>query len=214
MNVRNDQADVLRQKGAARRVRGDRAAVRALLCVALALAACQGRSDPPPTPASAEAPPARLEGKVRVADRWVDVAPTVLHDAKMDLATRCRLHQGDARGRGADLPLCFSTTRREPAAIKTIRVERDAGMPQVMQRLTRDTEGAHFVIDRSGGTYQILDLAFAARRGGDYPADEIRVITCNADAERALVGALQRIYPAAQVTVAPAPAVPAQGAPP
>lgn len=214
MNPRSDQADVMRHEGAARRVRGDRAAVRALVWAALAITACQGRSDPSPTPASAQAPPTRLEGKVRVADRWVDVAPTVLHDAKMDLATRCRLHQSDARGRGTDLPLCFSATRREPAAIDTIRVERDAGMPQVMQRLTRDTEGAHFVIDRSGGTYQILDLAFAARRAGDYPAGEVRVIACNADAERALVGALQRIYPAAQVTIAPAPAAPSQGAPP
>lgn len=190
---------------------------RAVLAIALALsaaAACQDRSERPAAATGDADAGVRLEGKVRFADRWFDVAPAILHDAKMDLATRCRLLQSESHGRGVEVPLCFAQARRDAGAITAIRVEREGSLPQAMHRLTQETEGAHFVIDVSGGTYQILDLAFAARRAGAYPANEIRVIACNLDAERALVAALQRLYPAAQLTTVPAQgATPKAGAP-
>lgn len=190
---------------------------RAAFAIALALfagLACQDRSERPAAPSIDANAGVRLEGKVRFADHWIDVPPAILHDAKMDLATRCRLLQSESHGRGVEVPLCFAQARRDAGAITAIRVEREGSLPQAMHRLTRETEGAHFVIDVSGGTYQILDLAFAARRAGAFPANEIRVIACNLDAERALVAALQRLYPAAQVTTVPAQgATTPQGAP-
>lgn len=178
------------------------------LAVASALltahAACQGGSEAPAAP-DAATPAARLDGQILFADSWTKVAPPVLHDAKMDLATRCRLLQGEARGHGSEIPLCFSPARRTPQAITTLHVERDEALPRAMQRLTKDNEGAHFVIDRSGGIYQVLDLAHAARRAGAYQEGEIRVVACHAESEKALVAALHALYPAATVTIVPPP---------
>jgi len=145
---------------------------------------------------------ARLEGQVRVADRWTKVAPLVLHDAKMDLATRCLLLRDEAKGKGQDLPLCYDPHKRPERVITSILVEREDGMAPAMQRLTRADEGVHFVIDRTGGIYQVLDLALVARRAGLYPEGEIRIIACEKAGEDALVRALQALHPGATVTYA------------
>ena len=184
-----------------------RFAVSSSLTAVLVFAACS----PPKAPAaatdavSATASEARLEGQILIADRWTKVVPAVLHDAKMDLATRCLLMRDDAKSKGQEIPVCYDTTRGKAARpITTIAVERDMSMAVAMQRLTASGEATHFVIDHTGGIYQVLDLAFAPRHGGAYAAGEVRVIACQEAGERALVAALQALYPDAKVTTSDA----------
>jgi len=149
---------------------------------------------------------AQLNGQILIADRWIKVAPTVLHDAKMDLATRCLLMRDDAKSKGKEIPVCYDTTRgKVERVITSISVERDKSMAIAMQRLTAVGEGTHFVVDHSGGIYQVLDLAFAPRHGDAYAAGEVRVIACQEAGEKALVAALMTLYPGAKVTTTDAP---------
>lgn len=177
-----------------------------LRTVALACAltaACSGRGDDPthtPDVAAPSADAQRLEGQVRIADRWEKVAPLVLHDGKMDLATRCRILRDEAKGKGEDVPLCYDTNRRPERRVTTITVERDLGLARAMRRLTARSEGVHFLVDRSGAIYQVLDLAYAPRHDGAYPEGEVRIVACNADAERALIDALRALFPEAKVS--------------
>jgi hypothetical protein len=165
------------------------------LCLALSfLLACSETPAPPPD----AAPPARLNGQVRIADKWVKVAPTVLHDPKMDLETRCLLFRDDAKAQGQDVPVCYD---KAPRVVTSILVERDKTMNQAMQRLTGMAEATHFVIDQHGATYQVLDLAYAPRHGGGYRPGEVRVIACERKAEDALLAALKGLYPDAKVEV-------------
>ncbi len=150
----------------------------------------------PPAPAPDAGPAARLNGQVRVADKWVKVAPAVLHDPKMDLETRCLLFRDDAKAQGKDVPVCYD---KAPRVVTTILVERDKAMNQAMMRLTGMAEATHFVIDQHGAIYQVLDLAYAPRHGGGYRPGEVRVIACERKAEDALVAALKGLYPDAKV---------------
>jgi hypothetical protein len=152
-------------------------------------------------PDAAATPAPRLDGQLRRNDVWIKVAPPILHDAKMDLATRCRLLVDEARGKGQAVPLCYDAVRRPERAVTRIAIERDTSMARAMQRLTARNEGVHFVVDHSGAIYQVLDLAFAARHGGVYPAEEIRVIACDEGGEKALTAALREIYPGVVASV-------------
>lgn len=167
---------------------------RVLVAAFAVLLACSETPAPPPD----AGPPPRLSGQVRVADKWVKVAPTVLHDPKMDLETRCLLLRDDAKAQGKDVPVCYDKAAR---VVTVIAVERDKNMNQAMMRLTAATEATHFVIDQHGATYQVLDLAYAPRHGGGYRPGEVRVVACERKAEDALVAALKGLYPDAKVEV-------------
>jgi hypothetical protein len=177
--------------------------LRAPLCVlallSLATSGCS-RSQDDVASDDAVAPPARLEGQVRIADRWHKVAPLVLHDAKMDLATRCLIARDEAKAKGHEVPLCYDPNRRADRPVTRIAVERDVGLARAMRRLTAAHEGVHFLIEKNGAIYQVLDLAYPARHDGAYLEGAVRVIACDEGAERALIAALQEIFPAATVT--------------
>lgn len=174
--------------------------------IAVTLYACSGREAPAPADATAAtSADVHLDGQVRRDDKWLAVAPVVYHDAKMDLVTRCLLLRDEARTHGREAPLCYAPTRRPERVVTTIAVERDQDMARAMMRLTGQDEGVHFVIDKTGAIYQLLDLAYVARHANDYPEGEVRIIACDPKSEAALVEALRGLYPAAQVVTTEAP---------
>lgn len=173
----------------------------------IALGACRGEAasngegDAAAASGDTSAPPhARRDGRMLVNDAWIEVAPKVLHDAKMDLSSRCKILRDDAKAQGRDAPLCYDPERKPARQVTRIVVERDLGMARAMRRLTAADEGVHFVVEKNGGIYQVLDLTFVVRHGGVYPDDEIRVVACQAEGEAALVAALKELYPSAAVT--------------
>lgn len=178
------------------------AVVRTALA-ALLLAACSGDKKGEADGAGAPSPerPRPTGGLVRVADQWVDVAAKVLHDPKMDLVTRCRLARDEAKARGLEAPLCFDEAAGAKGArtITRIAVELDQNMARAMRRLTAKNEAAHFVVEKTGGIYQVLDLAYAPRHGESYAHQEVRVIACHEDSRKELVEALVALYPDAKV---------------
>ena len=182
-----------------------RAAIVALVALnAIPWTACGGHETPAPDTTAAPTG-VRLAGQVRRDDKWLKVAPEVLHDGKMDLATRCLLLRDEAKSRGQEAPLCYAPTRKPGRAVTTIAVDRDRDMAHAMMRLTAHDLGVHFVIDKNGAIYQLLDLAYVARHGDAYPEDEVRVVACERKAEAALIEALRTLYPTAQVVTKEAP---------
>jgi len=173
--------------------------MRALLtALALGLAACGGGKGAP-AGGDAAGSTARPVGQVRNADQWVPVSAQVLHDAKMDLAVRCRLMRDEAKAKGSERPLCFDQAAKPERKVTTIALGHAANLTAAMHALTEADEGVHFVVDKSGGIYQVLDLAFVARHGGAYPEGEVRVIGCEEPGTKALIAALQALYPGAAV---------------
>lgn len=182
-----------------------------LVAAGLTFAACSGaKVDADATVSDAAlASDAVLDGQMLVGDRWTKVVPAIYHDAKMDLATRCLLMRDDAKSKGQQIPLCYDRSdvpvRDRPArTIATIAVERDTNMASAMMRLTSKNEATHFVVDHKGGIYQVLDLALSPRHGDRYATDEVRVVACDEAGEKALVAALQALYPNAKVTTSDA----------
>lgn len=165
------------------------------------LSACGGAKENASADASApevKVAVPRLEGEVRQSDRWVKVLPLILHDAKMDLATRCLLLRDKRREEGKEAPVCYERSRGGQAVTR-IHVIRDKSLPVAMARLTEASEAVHFTVDKSGAIYQILDLDFAPRRESAYRPDEVGVVSCDAAGEAALLAALQVLYPEAKV---------------
>ncbi len=163
---------------------------------------CKSGEEPAATDASTatEVAPQRMEGKLRVKDTWVEVAPLVLHDGKMDLFVRCKIVQEDAKKLGREVPpLCYEPTARDQAAITTIRVERWLNLPIAMRQMQMTAEGTHFLVERTGSTYQMLDLVYAVRREGEVRKDELRVIATDEKGGATIVGALKLILPNAKV---------------
>ncbi|MBL8787032.1 MAG: hypothetical protein JNJ59_19155 [Deltaproteobacteria bacterium] len=176
-----------------------KARLPALALVGL-LAACGGSKGAAPDASAPDATVAgpRMEGEVRRSDRWVKVAPLILHDAKQDLATRCLLLRDKGREEGKVMPVCYERSRGGQAVTR-ILVIREKSLPVAMARLTEASDAVHFTIDKNGAIYQILDLDFAPRRDAAYRPDEIGVVSCDASGEAALLAALQVIYPDAKV---------------
>jgi len=163
---------------------------------------CKSGEEPAATDATpaTEVAPQRMEGKLRVKDTWVEVAPLVLHDAKMDLFVRCKIVQEDAKKLGREVPpLCYDPTARDQATIATIRVERWLNLPIAMRQMQMTAEGTHFLVERSGSTYQMLDLVYAVRREGELRKDELRVIATDEKGGATIVGALKVIFPNAKL---------------
>ncbi|PIE17196.1 MAG: hypothetical protein CSA66_06485 [Proteobacteria bacterium] len=172
-------------------------------------------SSPAAAPAAA---PARLDGLVRLSDAWLKVGPHVGHEPRMDLSPQCRAKRDVANKAGeAEVPLCFDETPRARGAIDRVRVEiHRSTSPAALRRLAAADEGAHFIVERNGSTYQLLDLAYAVRRDGGYREGEIRVLSATPDAADALVGELARLFPGAAVDrverpLLPTPPKPAPG---
>ena len=154
------------------------------------------------------------EGRMRLGDRWLEVTPVVINDAKMDLATLCQLLRDEEKKAGkAEAGLCYGPERRAAAAVKTLRVELHKGsFGDVMKALAAKAEGAHVVADKTGTIYQILDFALAARRDGSVREGEVRIVAVEdrgKTAAQALLEELKPVFPGALVETvsiaAPAP---------
>ncbi|MCC6625146.1 MAG: hypothetical protein IT385_28120 [Deltaproteobacteria bacterium] len=186
--------------------------LRSTTLIALVLVACGSPKEPSTAlgdaaPEAAEVQ-ARRDGRIRVDDQWRAVAPMIIHEAKMDLAVSCRLFIEQLREAGQPIPpLCYGEARRAAGAVRVIRVEHQPGTSaDAMRRLAGRAEGAHFVVDRSGSRFQLLDLAFGARRDGLVRDDEVRVLAMDGGAPRGaaeatapLVAELVALYPGARV---------------
>ncbi len=188
------------------------------LSIALIIAtttACGGQK-PSPDASPETSPKVRLDGRVRMNDIWLEVAPLVSHDAKMDLRTRCRVAQDEAKEQSLPVPpLCFEDKVRTAEQIDTIRVERWPSLPAAIRTLTATAEGAHFLVERTGSFHQTLDLAFPARRAGEMRPTEVRVLAADPTHGKALVEALASLFPKARVeTVDGVPVEPPAPSPP
>jgi hypothetical protein len=174
--------------------------IRSIGCVVLGgLLGCGGPQETADTMVTDTAPPPRMEGKLRVSDQWVEVAPLVLHDGKMDLFVRCRIVQDDAKKAGQEVPLCYDPNKRGTDQIDTIRVEHWLNLPIAMRYLQVEAEGTHFLVERSGSTYQMLDLVYPARRAGAFARGEVRVVAADKAKGKTITDALKALYPRARV---------------
>jgi len=169
------------------------------IALVVATAACGG-TKPPPEKNPDASPKLRLDGRVRMNDTWLEVAPLVSHDAKMDLRTRCRVAQDEAKEQSLPVPpLCFEDKARTTAQLDTIRVERWPSLPAAIRTLTATAEGAHFLVERTGSFHQTLDLAFPVRRANEIRPTEVRVLAADPTHGKALVDALTTLFPNARI---------------
>lgn len=173
-------------------------AALALVGFSAACGGSKGAAEPDAGASDASTAEARMDGEVRRADQWVKVGPLVLHDAKMDLATRCLLLRDKGREAGKETPVCYERSR-EGKAVTRIQVIREKSLPVAMARLTDANDAVHFAIDKNGAIYQVLDLAFAPRREAAYRRDEVGVVSCDDKGLAALLDALRVLYPGATV---------------
>jgi hypothetical protein len=155
---------------------------------------------PSPDATGVARPSDPMKGAVRFDDAWLPVAPFVAHQGRMDLATQCLVRRDDAIAAGqGEIPLCYERAKRERAAIKTLRVE--LGRPslrEVVAALRGSDESAHFLVERSGSIYQVLDLVHGVRRDEVYRTDEIRIASAGPNAREnaaGLVSDLERLFP-------------------
>ncbi|MCB9727687.1 MAG: hypothetical protein H6746_04270 [Deltaproteobacteria bacterium] len=205
-----------------------RALIALLVLASGALAGCPDTRPPeaPAAPDAAAAAPeaAYLAGRVHFGGRQLAVVPFIAHPPEMDLRVQCLSMRDRLRSQGQPTgPLCFDETPRQ--AVRTLRIEAVPGVSgrQTIARLAAANDSAHFIIEPSGSIYQILDLAYAPRRGGAVQPGEIRVISADpAATERlraALTGAISGLGVDAVAAQPPpgevaAPAPPAPPAPP
>ena len=144
----------------------------------------------------------RLEGEIHAARQRKRVQPFILHQPSLDLRVQCLTHRDKLAEAGKEAPLCFNEAERVvESSVSTLRVEHKEGLriPKALSRLSALDEAAHFVVDDGGTPYQLLDLALAARRDGAYPADELRVLSGNAEGDAKLIAALRQLYPKLKV---------------
>jgi len=169
----------------------------------LLLTGCGREAEPAETP-RAKAPAPRLDGEIHVSDQRKRVGPFIMHEPGLDLRVQCLSRRDDLAKDGKDVPLCFNETKRAvDTALTTIRVEHHEGMRigAALHLLRPDDEAVHFVVDAGGSPYQLLDLAFSARRAGAYQASELRILSGHAEGHRALLEALKTLYPKLAVEV-------------
>lgn len=184
---------------------------------------CGERSQAPPVADVAPAdtaPPARRDGAVIFADRQEPVTPFLMHDPHLDLFVRCQMKRDAAKRDGGPEVLCFDPTRRPAASVTLLRVERTGGdLGGVLRYLSATAEGTHFVVEKTGTVHQLLDGAYAARRGGAVRPHELRVISCHETAWQPLADALRELFPGLRVEVSqlappPPPPTPTPTPPP
>ncbi len=150
--------------------------------------------------------PSSLPGQIRMSDKQWPSAAFVGHDARMDLQTVCRKAIDLAKKKaekepGLPIPpLCFDAKPHN--RVRQIRVEFEAGARagNMIGTLRTRSEAAHFMVERSGSVYQLLDLAYSPRRAGAYQAGEVRVLSARATTHKKLVGALTKLLGKVPVT--------------
>lgn len=184
----------------------------AICALLLALPGCEGKKAPPPDAkgSAAKSVDARFkEGVVNLGDKPVRVVPFVGHNPRMDLKVQCLRKRDDAKKRGdagpTELELCFEEGYRDASAVKVIRVEYQDGATgaDAIRRVTKEggNDGAHFLVEPTGSIWQILDVGHATRRGGEIRGGEVRVLSGSAEGHKALLDALQGIFPDAAVEI-------------
>ncbi len=148
----------------------------------------------------------RLEGEIHTAQKRQRVLPFIMHQPSMDLRVQCLSYRDELAERGEAVPLCFEEEVRDVAkGVTTLRIEHREGLrtAQAVALLRSAHEAAHFIIDDGGVPYQLLDLAFPARRDALYPRDEIRVMSGSAKGNETLTKALIGLYPKLNLTRVP-----------
>ena len=130
------------------------------------------------------------------------MAPFVVHDPGLDLFVQCLKQRDVARDKGTkDAKLCYGSEPRRQ--LGTLRIEHAKGLTvaKAIKHIRDGEEAAHFAIEPSGTTHQILDLAYAPMRGGELRAGEIRVLSGNREAHERLQRAIQAHFPRIRVEV-------------
>jgi hypothetical protein len=143
---------------------------------------------------------AGMSGRVRLNDVALPVAPIVIHEPRMDLATSCKLKRDAADSQPATL--CYDEKKQAVADVTRLRVEQwpKARGGAAIRVLSAHDEAAHFVVEGNGSVTQLLDMAYPARRSGEYRRGEVRVVVMgDGKAADALVEALGEHLPAATV---------------
>lgn len=171
------------------------------------------------TPRTAADP--KLRGRVILANKQWPVKMLIGQNARMDLQTNCRAALAAAKkdaaktGKTVDVPLCFKPGYRSAAT--HIRVEFDvAGNgAKATSSIRLKGEAAHFLIEPSGSTYQLLDAGLTPRRAGRYQNGEIRILSANKEAHTSLVASLRDLLGPLPLDMVKRPFdIPAPNAPP
>ena len=137
-----------------------------------------------------------LHGTIRIAEQPLRVNTFVSHEPHGDLETNCLKAYDDAKKKGEKDPsLCYDKKPRK--SVSTLRIETYTakGFEQAREQMAQKNEGAHFMLRSSGSLYQILDIAYAARRDGKLRPNEIRVLSAFPDKEELLYGELKHYLP-------------------
>ncbi len=161
-------------------------------------------TDPAAPPAIAPVDPKGpfQEGLVSLAGQGVKVRPFIGHQPQLNLEGHCLSRRDEEKGKGEEpAPLCFDEAKRGADALHTLRVEFAPGLSvgQAMHLMKATAEGAHFLIERTGSIYQVLDLQYAPRRGDEYAKGEVRVFSGSKEGHERLVRALTTRFPALKV---------------
>lgn len=194
-------------------------ALCALVAVAVAgLFACSDKGVPaggdalaPKAAESVKKAGPRSRSFIRNADVNLPADVMIGHDARNDLFVGC-LQLRDAAAKadagGPPAALCYDPTPR--SALKSVRVEYHAeqSFADAIAVLRKGPEAAHFIVERTGSIYQVLDLAYAPRRAGAYQAGEIRILSGSTEGHERLVAALKTQFEALTVEVLAAAAPP------
>ena len=147
----------------------------------------------PGVPVAADA---KLAGRVRMGNKQWPVRVFIGHDAKMDLRVHCLSARDAAKkeageGSGSSKPpLCF-----DPNMVKKldrIRVEFAKGATggQMMRTLRARNEAAHFMVERTGSLYQVLDMGLSPRRADAIQRGELRIVSASKSGQARLVESL------------------------
>ena len=174
------------------------------IAVLASLSACS-KEPPRPSPDAVVHPaPVEVKGRgtLRFADRSLTVGPMVGHAAGMDLYVQCRAQVAQAKEAGGETPpLCYEDKRR--SRFTRVRIEYNPRMSGALVfGMLRPKHGAaHIIVEPSGSTYQVLDLAYAVRRDGQVQQEEIRIMSGNENRHKELSESLSQHFPHLEIEV-------------
>ena len=144
---------------------------------------------------TAEAPRVHLEGELHFSGQRLRVEPFVMRTPEMDLFVACRLAK-EAREQAGEAPiaLCYEPNKR--ASFSEVLVEEIPGSTAGVQMriLSSRNEGAHFLVEKTGTIYQILDMAYGPRREGQVRGEEVRVLSGSAEGTENLLKLLREHF--------------------
>jgi len=144
------------------------------------------------------------EGELHFADKRLRVVPFVMRTPEMDLFVACRLAM-DARVQAGAEPgeLCYDPEKREAFSEVLIQEVSEATVGTLMGILGSRREGAHFLVEKTGTMYQVLDMAYGPRREGQVRREEVRVLSGSAEGTEKLLALLREHFPDFKVKRAP-----------